>query len=329
MDARTILRKNAAILKLDEHTIDELARVSTVQRLRRGEALWRAGERASSLVVVGHGLVKVLLPATGARDLVLGLYGPGESVGDAQVLEGAQYPAESLALTEPVTIATGAIRGLCPAFVSRRRVCQVLPTSWTCSKSPELASDCLAASPISKLPSARMTSESGSTSLGKRFWGKAGRCEAGAPGGLADPGSARNAIAFERGAQVIDLVPHNDPEISVVVRGIADGVPVGDGDCLNPLDPDRIVHVAELVDVLGLRREAHLEGRARHNSCGTPFASIECAMPASRRRLANATFGFDEPRSTSVRMAVDWFRDPLALSSAASHSAVVSSPSTR
>jgi CRP-like cAMP-binding protein len=73
VDARTILRKNAAILKLDDHTIDDLARVTAVQRLRRGEALWRAGERANSLVIVGHGLVKVLLPATGARDLVLGL----------------------------------------------------------------------------------------------------------------------------------------------------------------------------------------------------------------------------------------------------------------
>jgi len=104
VDARQILRKNQAISKLDDHTIEDLARTTTVQRLRRGEALWRAGERASSLVIVGHGLVKVLLPATGARDLVLGLYGPGESVGEAQVLDGAQYPAEALALTEPVTI---------------------------------------------------------------------------------------------------------------------------------------------------------------------------------------------------------------------------------
>jgi len=105
VDARQILRKNPAICRLEDHTIEDLARVTSVQRLRRGEALWRAGERANSLVIVGHGLVKVLLPATGARDLVLGLYGPGESVGDASVLEGAQYPAESLALTEPVTIA--------------------------------------------------------------------------------------------------------------------------------------------------------------------------------------------------------------------------------
>lgn len=105
MDTRTILRKHAAFARLDDHTLDELARVAAIQRLRRGEALWRAGERANALVVIGHGLVKVLLPATGARDLVLGLYGPGESVGDASVLDGAQYPAEALALTEPVTVA--------------------------------------------------------------------------------------------------------------------------------------------------------------------------------------------------------------------------------
>ena len=104
MDARNILAKNASISKLDAASIEDLVRLATVQRMRRGEPVWRAGERAQSLVVVGHGLIKVLLPATGGRGMVLGLYGPGESVGDAQVLDGAANPTEACALTEPVTI---------------------------------------------------------------------------------------------------------------------------------------------------------------------------------------------------------------------------------
>jgi CRP/FNR family transcriptional regulator len=58
-----------------------------------------------SFIVVGHGLVKVVLPSTGSRDLVMGLFGPGESVGDSTVLEGGQYPAEAFALTDPVIVA--------------------------------------------------------------------------------------------------------------------------------------------------------------------------------------------------------------------------------
>lgn len=104
MDVRSILRKNAAFSKLNDQTLDQLARDATVQRLHRGEALWRSGERAVSFVLVGHGLVKVVLPSTGSRDLVMGLYGPGETVGDSTSLESSVYPAEAFALTDPVVI---------------------------------------------------------------------------------------------------------------------------------------------------------------------------------------------------------------------------------
>ena len=105
MDARSVLKKHSALSRLTDQTLDQLSREASVQRLHRGEALWRAGERASSFVVVGHGLIKVVLPSSGSRDLVLGLYGPGESVGDSALLEGVLYPAESYALTDPVVVA--------------------------------------------------------------------------------------------------------------------------------------------------------------------------------------------------------------------------------
>lgn len=105
MEARSVLRKHAALGRLGDQVLDQLAREATVQRLHRGEALWRAGERAVSFIVVGHGLVKVVLPSTGSRDLVMGLFGPGESVGDGSALEGGHYPAEAYALTDPVIVA--------------------------------------------------------------------------------------------------------------------------------------------------------------------------------------------------------------------------------
>ena len=39
---------------------------------------------------------------------------------------------------------------------------------------------------------------------------------------LADPGPGGDPVALERGAQIIDLVPHHDPEISVLVRRVGD-----------------------------------------------------------------------------------------------------------
>jgi len=93
------------LAKLSDSSLDQLVKETTVQRLHRGEALWRAGERAISFAIVGHGLVKVVLPSSGSRDLVMGLFGPGESVGDNTALEGGQYSAEAFALTDPVVVA--------------------------------------------------------------------------------------------------------------------------------------------------------------------------------------------------------------------------------
>lgn len=104
MDVRSVLRRHAAFTRLGDETIEELARGAMLQRLRRGEAIWRSGERANSFVVIAHGLVKVLLPGGASRDLVLGLAGPGESVGDASVIENTPYEADAFALTDSVVI---------------------------------------------------------------------------------------------------------------------------------------------------------------------------------------------------------------------------------
>ena len=73
-------------------------------------------------------------------------------------------------------------------------------------------------------------------------------------GASPDPGAAGQRLAIEGGAEVIDLVPHHDPDIIVLVRGVGDAVPMRQRDFLDPLHPDGIVDVAKLVDVLGARR---------------------------------------------------------------------------
>ena len=67
---------------------------------------------------------------------------------------------------------------------------------------------------------------------------------------LADPGPGGDPVAGESGAEIIDLVAHHDPIISVLVRRVGDRFPVRDRDLLDPLHPHRIVDVPELVDVL-------------------------------------------------------------------------------
>src|SRR5690348_4103224 len=42
---------------------------------------------------------------------------------------------------------------------------------------------------------------------------------------LADPGAGSDAVAFMRRAEVIDLVPHDDPVISIPVNRLGDSIP--------------------------------------------------------------------------------------------------------
>lgn len=104
MDVRSVLRRHAAFARLGEATIDDLARLAQLQRLRKGEAVWRSGERAAGFVVVALGLVKVTVPGPASRDLVLGLAGPGESIGDTHSVEGSLYESEACALTESAAV---------------------------------------------------------------------------------------------------------------------------------------------------------------------------------------------------------------------------------
>lgn len=104
MDVRSVLRRHAAFARLTDSALDSLSSSATLHRLRRSEAVWRVGERAGHFVVVGHGLVKVVLPGAPSRDLLLGLAGPGESVGDASVIEGTPHEADALALTESAIV---------------------------------------------------------------------------------------------------------------------------------------------------------------------------------------------------------------------------------
>lgn len=104
MDVRTVLRRHAAFSLLSEDRLDGLAAISSLQRLRRGNSVWHLGERASSFVIIAHGLVKLQRSSSSQRKILLGIRGPGECLGDAAAIEGRAYECDATALTESVVI---------------------------------------------------------------------------------------------------------------------------------------------------------------------------------------------------------------------------------
>ena len=141
-------------------------------------------------------------------------------------------------------------------------------------------------------------------------------------GRLADPGPRDDPVALEGGAEIVDLVPHDDPEISVLVLRVGDAAPMRHRDLLDPLHPHRIVDVAELVDVLRRGDQLHFEGRPqqlRHSlgvegegDAGLPSAAPAIAADGSWRAVV-------EQRRESAGSRLRACRS--ARSSAASHSA--------
>lgn len=73
-----------------------------VRAYEKGEEIFSEGDPAKELCFIVLGRVKIVKAAQG-RDLILGLFGPGEPVGLVAVSEGRPYPATAVAL-EPSTV---------------------------------------------------------------------------------------------------------------------------------------------------------------------------------------------------------------------------------
>ena len=69
-------------------------------RFRRGQALFSEGDRAERVFVIDRGWVMITSTAPDGREIVLGLRGPGDVIGDLSALDGAPRSAAALALGE-------------------------------------------------------------------------------------------------------------------------------------------------------------------------------------------------------------------------------------
>ena len=87
-------------LKPEERRV--LAPVCRAVAYEKGDEVFREGAPAEDLCFVVIGRVKVV-KAGPERDVILGLFGPGEPVGAVAVFEGKRFPASAVAL-EPSTV---------------------------------------------------------------------------------------------------------------------------------------------------------------------------------------------------------------------------------
>jgi CRP-like cAMP-binding protein len=80
----------------DERLVDALRAAGRRVRFRRGQALFTEGDLADRVFVIERGWVTITSIAPGGREIVLGLRGPGDVIGDLSALDGAPRSATAL-----------------------------------------------------------------------------------------------------------------------------------------------------------------------------------------------------------------------------------------
>src|SRR5262249_36551173 len=72
------------------------------RHVRRGEVIFRKGDKSKGLIVVMRGSVRTVLHSADGRQQVLKMFGPGRTFGDVSVFDDDVQPAEAIALTDSV-----------------------------------------------------------------------------------------------------------------------------------------------------------------------------------------------------------------------------------
>lgn len=77
-----------------------LRREGHTRRFQRGQALFTEGDRAERVFLIERGWVTVTCTAPGGREIMLGLRGPGDMLGELSALDGEPRSATAVTLSE-------------------------------------------------------------------------------------------------------------------------------------------------------------------------------------------------------------------------------------
>lgn len=83
--------------------LEALGREAIARRFVAGERVWRSGDAATHFVSVEEGLVEVEQATAQGEGILVGLFGPGDTLCVVPALRSRPYPADAIALTETVS----------------------------------------------------------------------------------------------------------------------------------------------------------------------------------------------------------------------------------
>jgi len=99
------LRHCALFEELPASVLQEIALVTSVRRLERGDALFREGTSSTGVFVVQHGAIKLHRVTATGREILIHVFRPHESLGEESLFSEAGCPASACAI-EPSQVLT-------------------------------------------------------------------------------------------------------------------------------------------------------------------------------------------------------------------------------
>jgi CRP-like cAMP-binding protein len=90
-----LLRGSFIFRDLQPDLLERLAALSNVLRVPKGAVLFQQGDEGDSLYAVIDGLVRISVSGQGGRELIIGLFEPGDVFGEIALLDGLPRTASS------------------------------------------------------------------------------------------------------------------------------------------------------------------------------------------------------------------------------------------
>lgn len=100
MDRRELLGSVSIFASLGGKELDLLLQATTIKRLKPKEVLCRKGDPGSQLYGILSGSLKVTTTGTDGKDVMFGLMGPGEVIGEIALLDGQERSATVTAIED-------------------------------------------------------------------------------------------------------------------------------------------------------------------------------------------------------------------------------------
>ena len=100
VDKRSVFAQQELFADIDPRELEKLAAYARPQHFRRGQTIFRKGDPGHSMMAVLTGTVKMVVPSSNGRELVLNLIHAGEAFGELALLDGRDRSTDAVAVTD-------------------------------------------------------------------------------------------------------------------------------------------------------------------------------------------------------------------------------------